>query len=107
MLLSVLLIGTSVLTITSLAGYLMLQRIRMAHQFIDSTKAIFAADAGVECEYYNYFKSGNVVCGNLNFSDSMTKVQTSIITNASGTPQYIRSTGSSNKFKRAFLVEFK
>lgn len=107
MLLSVMLIGTSVLTITSLAGYLMLQRIKMGNQFIDSTKAIFAADAGIECEYYNYFKNGGIVCGNLSFSDPATKVQTSVVLNASGTPQYIRSTGSSNKFKRAFLVEFK
>ncbi len=107
MLLAVLLIGTSVLVITSLAGYMMLQRIRMGFNFVDSTKAIFAADAGIECEYYNQFKGAGVDCNNLSFSDSLTKVQTSIVASASGTPQYIKSIGTSNKLNRAFVSEFK
>lgn len=107
MLLSVLLIGTSVLVITSLAGYLVLQRIRMGYQFVDSTKAIFAADAGIECEFYNNLKGASIDCDSLSFSDSLTKTQTTILTNESGAPQSIKSIGVSNKANRAFLAEFK
>ena len=107
MLLAVLLIGTSVLVITSLSGYLMLQRIRMGFNFVDSTKAIFAADAGVECEFYNFFKGASVDCDGLNFLDSLTKVQTVIVADDSGVPQYIKSIGTSNKSSRAFVAEFK
>ncbi|PIV31742.1 hypothetical protein COS33_01645 [Candidatus Wolfebacteria bacterium CG02_land_8_20_14_3_00_37_12] len=107
MLLAVLLIGTSVLVITSLSGYMILQRIRMGFNFVDSTKALFAADAGIECEFYNQFKGAGVDCNNLNFSDPLTKIQTFIVANASGTPQYIKSIGTSNKLNRAFVAEFK
>lgn len=107
MLLAVLLVGTSVLVITSLSGYLMLQRIRMGFNFVDSTKAIFAADAGVECEFYNSFKGASVDCDGLTFSDLLTKVQTVIISSDTGVPQYIKSIGTSNKSNRAFVAEFK
>ncbi len=106
MLLAVLLIGTSVLVITSIAGYFMLQRIRMSSNFVDSTKAIFAADAGIECEFYNYFKGANIICNDLIFTDSNTKTQTFIVVDASGAPQSIKSIGVSNKSNRAFVSEF-
>jgi hypothetical protein len=107
MLLSVLLIGTSILVITSLAGYLMIQRIKMGYQFVDSTKALFAADAGIECGFYNNLKGRDVDCNNLGFSDPMTKTQTVIVMNENGVPQHIKSIGTSNKLNRAFLAEFK
>lgn len=107
MLLSVLLIGTSVLVITSLAGYLILQRIRMGYQFVDSTRALFAADAGIECEFYNNLKGGDIDCDSLSFSDPLIRTQTTIITNESGVSQSIKSIGISNKVNRAFLAEFK
>jgi len=106
MLLAVLLIGTSVLVITSLSGYMMLQRIRMGFNFVDSTKAIFAADAGIECEFYNSFKGASMDCDGLDFSDILTKVQTVIVSDDKGVPQYIKSIGTSNKSSRAFVAEF-
>ena len=51
MLLAVLIIGTSMLAMTSISGYLILQRIRSSSNIVDSTKAIFAADTGIEWEF--------------------------------------------------------
>lgn len=102
MLLAVVLVGSAVLTITSIAGYLTLQRIRMSSNFTDSAKAIFAADAGLECEFYRFFKSSDIDCNNLSFTDPKTKIQTVVEAD-----QYIKSIGTSNKATRAFISEFK
>ena len=111
MLLAVGLIGASILTATTIAGYLMLQRIKMASNFIDSAKAVFAADAGIECELYKYNFSDptdpqNIDCEALSFEDGKTSIRTSIVTDASSTPQYVKSIGTSNKSKRAFMMNF-
>ena len=109
MLLAVGLIGASILTATTIAGYLMLQRIRTASNFVDSTKAIFAADAGIECELYKYNFSDparpkNINCATLSFEDKKTSIKTSVVKDASSTPQYIKSIGTSNKSSRAFMM---
>ncbi len=109
MLLAVGLIGASILTATTIAGYLMLQRIRMASNFIDSTKAVFAADAGIECELYKYnfidpTKPKNIDCAALSFEDGRTTIKTIVVLDASSTPQYIKSIGISNKSNRAFMM---
>ncbi|KKQ23189.1 hypothetical protein A2999_00410 [Candidatus Wolfebacteria bacterium RIFCSPLOWO2_01_FULL_38_11] len=103
MLLAVLLIGTGILVFTSISGHLMIQRIRMASNAIDSTKAVLAADSGIECEFYNYAKSANINCSALNFDDPKTSVLTSTSTDSGGT-FYIKSIGASNKTKRAFMM---
>src|SRR3990170_7933931 len=101
MLLAVGLIGASILTATTIAGYLILQRIKMASNFIDSAKAVFAADARIECELYKYNFSDptdpkNIDCEALSFEDRKTSIRTSIVTDASSTPQYVKSIGTSN-----------
>ena len=55
MLIIVLILGASVLGVTTIAGYVSLQKIRAATNIIDSTKAIYAADAGIEWCLYNKF----------------------------------------------------
>lgn len=108
MLLSIVIIGTSILVISVVAGYLMVQRLRFSSNMVDSTKAIFAADAGIECEQYNVFHpdpGDTFDCNNpaiLDFEDSLVNVQT--IRNMSGF--YIKSTGTSNKSKRAFYLSY-
>lgn len=100
MLLAVSLIGFSVLAATAIAGYLSLQKIRMTTNIIDSTKAIYAADSGIECELYNKNKAGGEDCQNFSFDDGKTKVKTIVDANS------IKSIGSSNKSNRAFFVSF-
>ncbi|KKS25693.1 MAG: hypothetical protein UU85_C0001G0123 [Candidatus Wolfebacteria bacterium GW2011_GWA2_42_10] len=106
MLLAVLLIGSGILTMTAVSGYLTLQRVRMSSDTVNSTKAVFAADAGIECELFNYFKRASVNCGKLFFEDNKVSIKTSIVVDASSTPRYIKSIGSASRAYRAFMMGF-
>lgn len=111
MMLSVLIIGTSILVFSTIGGYLMLQRLREASNIVGTTKAIFAADSGIECELYRYNKlaTSTVDCNTasgaatLKFDDSQVGVSTTVLTTPSGQLISIQSIGSSIKSKRAFL----
>ncbi len=59
MLLTVVLLSGTVLGATTIAGLLMLQQIRQATLATDSMRAIFAADAGLEWEFYKATKDQN------------------------------------------------
>ncbi|MBI5306632.1 hypothetical protein HZB04_03565 [Candidatus Wolfebacteria bacterium] len=107
MLLAVSMIGFAILTSTSIVGYIFLQKIRMATIVVDATKAIYAADAGVECEIYNIKNGGDKkICnssnngGSLSFDDQKVKVTTTKNSNP------IRSIGVSNNTNRAFSVSW-
>lgn len=108
MLLSIMIIGTSILVVSVVAGYLMVQRLRFSSNMVDSAKAVFAADAGIECEQYNIFHPSAIFdCNNpavLNFDDSLTTVAT--LRGLIGMTNYIKSTGTSNKSKRAFYLSY-
>lgn len=56
MLLTVLLISGGILSITSITAYLMAQRLHLASDINDSTKAVYAADAGIEWLLYRASK---------------------------------------------------
>lgn len=51
-LISIVVLGSIVLSITTIAGYLSIQRIRSSRDIVDSAKAIYAADTGIELEAY-------------------------------------------------------
>ncbi|MEK7593186.1 MAG: hypothetical protein AAB464_00485 [Patescibacteria group bacterium] len=107
MLLAVLLIGASAMVFASISGYMTLVRIRASSDITDATKAIIAADAGVECELYNFFVPANLNCSALQFDDVKTSVETQIgDSDSDGTNDYIKSIGTANKSKRAFMVSF-
>jgi hypothetical protein len=55
MLILVLILGATMLGVTTIAGYVSLQKIRTATDIVDSTKAIYAADSGVEWCFYEKF----------------------------------------------------
>lgn len=59
MILAVLALGGVILGATTIAGMLMAYQIRRATDLENSARAIFAADAGVECALYNNFKGGS------------------------------------------------
>ena len=104
MLLSIVIIGTSILVVSIVAGYLMVQRLRFSSNMVDSAKAVFAADAGIECELYNVSNPGAFNCNDsnvLNFDDPLVSVQTT-----SDMVSYVKSTGTSNKSKRAFYLSY-
>ena len=57
MLLTAVLISGIVLSATSLAGLLTIYQLRQVTDVTNSTKAIFAADSGIEWELYKNFKN--------------------------------------------------
>jgi len=59
MLLTVLVLGGSILAASTIAGYLTLLKIRTASDIANSAKAVFAADAGVEWELYKHIPPYN------------------------------------------------
>ncbi len=131
MLLAVTLIGSVVLIFSSISGYFILQRLRMAADFVDSSKAIYAADAGLEWKLYQCFKCdqrGQTFCDfNINvftgaencssnlavdalfpdysITDSLTSFVSrvdAVLISATSTQYRFKSVGASNKSHRAF-----
>ena len=114
-LLTLLFIGSSILIFSTIAGYIMIQRIRATSDTMDSTKAIFAADSGTECMLFKYASTtenrSSLDCntassGFLSFDDNFVSVYTEIASSSVGTSSYIKSVGTSNRSKRAFYLGF-
>ncbi len=69
LLLTMLAVGSTLLAVTAIAGMLLLFQIRQMGDVENSTKAVFAADAGVEWELFrfacdNYRNSSTMSCYN-------------------------------------------
>lgn len=62
MLVTVLAISGTLLSVTAIAGYLMLNQIRQTTDVVNSTKAVFAADSGLEWRLFKFFKGDNQKC---------------------------------------------
>ncbi len=100
-LITVLTLGGIILGTTTIAGLLMTYQIRQSSNIINSTKAIMAADAGIEYELYNHFKENDYT--ELNFNNGVSATSTF----ASCMPIYkIISYGDSGGIYRAFKMDF-
>lgn len=97
----VLVLGATMLGVTTIAGYISLQKIRTATEIMDSTKAIYAADSGIEWCLFNKFGPGatsTFSCSSdnpLNFSN-----QASVFVSEEG--DVIKSIGKAGNSYRAF-----
>ncbi|MFH1346892.1 MAG: hypothetical protein ABIH10_01430 [Spirochaetota bacterium] len=96
MLLTVLILGGVVLSVSMIAGYITVQKIRQSSDATNSTKAIFAADTGIEWELYKQFKGPADKPVLSNGADFET----------SGSEYVKKSVGRSNNAFRAFEIEF-
>ncbi len=118
MLLTIVVLSGTMLTVSALIGFLMLHKIRQSTDIVNSTKAILAADSGIEWELYKCFK-----CYSTEICDSdcpapynppysgpqMTNdstASTTIIFDASSTPESIKSIGKAGNTARAFQMMF-
>ncbi|MDP3052353.1 MAG: hypothetical protein Q8N22_00100, partial [bacterium] len=97
MLLTVLILGSAILSASTIAGYLMTLKIRASSDIANSAKAIFAADAGVEWELYKLFKDSNYPKPSLSNNANFT---------SSNDGAVIKSIGRSGNSFRAFEIEF-
>ncbi len=113
MLLTVTIISASILGATTIAGTLMLYQIRQANDILNSTKAIYAADAGIERGLY--CANGNI--GSTVQADDCTTYgdswelsnDTKVYINPPPesppvAPVVIRTIGESNRVQRAFEI---
>ena len=112
MLLAVLALGGTMLGATTIAGFLMLYQIRQATDFENSSRAIFAADAGTEWALYSYLHG--VQLPSTTFSNGASVEVTCYESdNTTPTPCYSTSTavtgiskGTAGDTKRAFAISF-
>lgn len=102
MLITVLILSGTMLAATTVAGLLMTYQIRQATNITDSTKAIFAADAGIEWALYRSFKNANYPMPTFGNGASVTLV----FTPPTGFPTSVKSTGNAGKVARAFELTF-
>lgn len=114
MLLTVLVLGGTILGATTIGGLLVLYQLRQTADLANSTKAVFAADAGIEWGLYEFFKSPAQGFLTPTFSNGATSLTTcykdaamsqSADCNASGII-IIVSKGESGNAKRAFKISF-
>ncbi len=96
-LLTVVIMGVSMLIASTVAGYLLLVQIRQSSDITNSTKAIYAADAGVEWSLYRRFKDGERPAPAFFNETSMTVTETVSTT---------KSVGKSRNTYRAFQISF-
>lgn len=97
MLLTVLILGSVILSASTIAGYLMTLKIRASSDIANSAKAIFAADAGVEWELYKQFK-------NSEYPKPLLSNNADFISSNDG--ENIKSIGQFSNSFRAFEIEF-
>lgn len=98
MLSTVLILSGTILGATAIAGLLMLYQIRQSTNIGDSAKAIYAADAGLEYEFYKKYKDelyvAPVLTNGASFITSTPDASTT------------RSVGSAGEVIRAFEATF-
>ncbi len=97
MLLTVLILGGSILGASTIAGYLMILKVRGSSDTTNSTKAIYAADTGIEWELYKQFKNQSYPKPSMSNSTGFTTVTGD---------QGVKSIGQSSNNFRAFQLEF-
>lgn len=115
MLITVLAISGTILGATTIAGLLTLYQIRQSTDIVNSTKAIFAADSGLEWRLYKFFKGDEQVC--MNCPDGGACPETQLENNSAfassctsedlgGGAQrvVVRSTGTAGNAARAFEI---
>lgn len=109
MLITVLVLTGTILGATTIAGLLTLYQLRQATDVVNSTKAVFAADSGLEWRLYKFFKKDSHVCEDCPnggvcpqplFDDSNVVFETACI--SSENQISVKSTGISHDAARAF-----
>lgn len=107
MLVTVLILSGTILGAVAIAGLLMIYQVRQTTNVANSTKAIFAADAGLECEFYNRIKDGVEICDDILFTNDVSADDAddvSVVTTVKD--NIIQSVGNSGDTSRAFKATF-
>jgi len=100
----VMVLGATILGISTVVGFITLQKIRTATDAADSSKAIYAADAGVERCFYEKFGPGGTATSTCDFA-----VGDMVFSNGAGVEvidnvDVIKSIGRAGRTYRAFGI---
>lgn len=109
MILTVLILGGTILGATTVAGLLMLYQIRQATDLGRSTQAIFAADTAIEWGLYQYYggtEGPPVLSNGANFSTTCYDNSQNEVNCRSTSTTSIVGIGRSGDVRRAFLRSF-
>lgn len=114
MILTVLVLSSVVLSISAIGSYLMLIRLRVSSDVGNTMRALYIADAGLECESYNHFRNGDVAgyCADASrntflsgaVSDPASFYYETVFEAA--VPSHINSVGTSRTANRSFRFDF-
>lgn len=113
MILTVLVLSSAVLSLSAIGGYMMLVRLRISSDIANTTKAIYIADAGLECAAYAHYTPQAADFCTTEGRNEFRYVRGTADLDASyevedvvGPPQYIRSKGSYRSASRSFRLDF-
>lgn len=116
MIMTVLVLSSIVLSLSSIGGYLMLVRLRINSDIGNTMRAIYIADAGLECEAYNHFKNNDTegYCAdqsrNVFFRDVVADGERFYYETAydkiTASSSAIRSIGNARNVNRSFRLDF-
>ncbi len=104
MVLSVLMLGGVLLGVSAFAGLLMVYQIRQVNDALNSAKAFFAADAGIEWQTYNIYKASSTLAEPPVFSNGVSV--TSTVFYPENGEVIIRAKGFSGRAVRALEIVF-
>ncbi len=102
MVMLVLILGAMMLGASTIAGYVTLQNIKIAGDITNSTKAIYAADAGIEKCFDTRFGPNSTSTAECNFDEIQLSNGASFEVREVG--DVIKSVGNSGKSFRAFGI---
>ena len=110
MILAVMALGGAILGATTIAGFLMVYQIRQTTDLANSAKAIFAADAGVECALYNQFISSdcaesNTLTNGASYAVDCVNGSGATVACDSGSAEVLFSRGTAATARRAFSAQ--
>lgn len=113
MILSVLVLSSTVLALSAIGGYLMLVRLRVSSDIQSTTRAIYIADAGLECAVFNHFvKADGIDCQSVPYGTFVygpgddAAYTTEYVPGAASSTSYIRSVGGFRTSNRSFRMDF-
>lgn len=108
MLITVLILGGTILGASAIAGLITTYRIRQSSDAKDSAIAIFAADAGLERAFYRCFKQVPANCSDFDSSsDQLSNGSSYSVTYATvGSVSEIRSVGYRGRVSRALRFKY-
>lgn len=102
MILTITIVVGALVGATAVAGSMMVRQIRQSTQSIDSTRAIFAAETGIEAALYKQFKNSDYTIPTLPLGKSKAEFKV-VVTKDSGGLK-IKSVGKSKTSVRALEV---